>query len=222
MDTHLFLFGSGPPFLSSLAKHFAFLVKDKGRLCSVLFISRPGWKTYRPNYMRELEQYGFEFVFLSLPATSTYAVIDELRRSEAIIIGGGVTDRYIDEIVETSIGGEIKRLFYEGKPVAGFSAGALISMEESILSPQDNDEQIMKRRDGLGLMVNTALAVHYSEWGEEAHLLKMTNCFKKKNNYGIDERTGIYVQNNVIQAVEGIGGVYEVRGGQISLVKCQK
>ncbi|WP_169871305.1 hypothetical protein [Shouchella patagoniensis] len=38
--------------------------------------------------------------FLSLPATSTYAVIDELRRSEAIIIGGGVTDRYIDEIVE--------------------------------------------------------------------------------------------------------------------------
>ncbi len=66
-------------------------------------------------------------------------------------------------------------------------------MEESILSPQDNDEQVMKHRDGLGLMVNTALAVHYSEWGEEAHLLKMTNCFKKKNNYGIDERTGIYM-----------------------------
>lgn len=176
---------------------------------------------YRLNYMRELEQYGFEFVFLPLPVTLTREVLDELQKSEAIIIGGGVTDRYIDEIVETSIGEEIKRLFKEGKPVAGFSAGALLSMEESILSPRDNDEHIMKRRKGLGLMGNTAVAVHYSEWEEEAHLLEVATRFKKKNNYGIDERTGMYVRNDVIQAIEG-RGVYEVKDGQIGLVECEK
>lgn len=42
MDTHLFLFGGGPPFMSGLAKHFASLVGDKGRRCSVLFIGRQG------------------------------------------------------------------------------------------------------------------------------------------------------------------------------------
>lgn len=211
-NTHFYLFGGGPPFTPKLAEAFS---KQAHRpVCTFLVMNRPGWEEYRPIYAKKLEANGLICQFLPLGATAIEGVTDQLAQSGAIVIGGGNTERYIDEIVETAIGEKIKECFLKGVPVAGFSAGALLSMEDSLLSPKDNASSKLMKRRGLGLVKNTAFAVHFSEWNEEEHLRNLASNYSKKHNYGVDEQTGLYLMNGMPMKVEG-RGVYTVIHNQI-------
>ncbi|MBW8351122.1 Type 1 glutamine amidotransferase-like domain-containing protein [Bacillus sp. IITD106] len=206
MDKHLFLFGGGPPFTENMAKLFVNKTTHFKGSVSILFVERDGWEDYMPVYTQELEKWGIHnFHYLPLPSTPIEKVINCLTNSSGIIIGGGDTNLYADYIVETDISNIIKGRYNQGIPVAGFSAGALISPELCIISPKDNDQNEFQQRRGLGLLSNILIAVHFTEWNDEQHLRKAASQFSNHINYGIDERTGMYFFNGKLEDAEGEG-----------------
>ncbi|MGM7681306.1 Type 1 glutamine amidotransferase-like domain-containing protein [Cytobacillus sp. Hm23] len=209
MEKHLFLFGGSPPFTLKMAKQFVTNVTSNAPV-SILFIERDGWEQYMPKYTQSLEELGLDqFYFLPLPSTPIQKVVDCLKNSSGIIIGGGNTNLYADYIVETAISNTIKESYELGIPIAGFSAGALISPELCIISPKDNEHNEFQYRKGLGLISDVLLAVHFSQWNDEAHLRNAANKFTNHINYGIDENTCVYLLNGYLESIEG-NGVYSL------------
>ena len=215
MDTHLFLFGSGPPFTCNMAKQFVMKASPRNTPVSILFVEREGWEQYMATYTQKLEELGLtDFYYLPLPTTPMEKVIDCLKNSSGIIIGGGNTNLYADYIVDTAISGVLKERYEAGIPVAGFSAGALICPEHCIISPKDNEQNETQYRNGLGLIAEVLIAVHFSEWNDENHLRNAVNKFKGYRNYGIDESTCVYLLNGYLEAIEG-NGVYYIENNCI-------
>lgn len=211
MNTHLFLFGGAPPFTTKMAKNFVKIASRSDGPVSILFIEREGWEKYMSRYTCELEDFGLkDFDYLPLPSTPIEKVQNCLRNSSGIMIGGGNTNVYADYIVETPISTVIQEKYEEGTPIAGFSAGALISPEICIISAKDNDQNVFQSRKGLGLLSDVSIAVHFSQWNDEAHLRHAVKQFKHLYNYGIDENTGVYLRNGQIEATEG-DGVYRIK-----------
>lgn len=215
MDRHLFLFGGGPPFTNKMAKKFSELVSVRTGKISLLIIDRPNWKEYIPKYTKLLMENGITgFQCIPLPTISEKEAAELLENSAGIIIGGGNTEHYAKYIVETSISRTLKEKFSVGVPIAGFSAGALICMEHCIISANDNEDQVFKWQIGLGLLKNTVIAVHFSEWMDESHLRKAVNKFQRHVHFGIDEGTGMYFYNNRLMAVEG-NNVYQINNNRL-------
>ncbi|WP_260445592.1 Type 1 glutamine amidotransferase-like domain-containing protein [Metabacillus elymi] len=206
---HLFLFGGSPPFTLNMAKQFVIKASTNDSV-SILFVERDGWEQYMPRYTQALEDLGLNgFYYLPLPSTPIEKVVDCLKNSSGIIIGGGDTNLYADYIVETSISNTIKERYDLGIPVAGFSAGALISPEFCIISPKDNEQNEFQFRKGLGLISDVLIAVHFTQWNDETHLRNSVNKFNNHLNYGIDENTCVYFLNGHLESIEG-KGVYSL------------
>ncbi|MBM7620011.1 cyanophycinase [Bacillus tianshenii] len=213
MNRHLFLFGGGPPFTGDMAKQFATKALAGGSPVSILFVEREGWEEYMHWYTQELERFGVsEFNYLPLPSTPIEVVFERVKNSSGIVIGGGDTNLYADYIVDTPISQAIKERYEAGIPVAGFSAGALISPEVCVISPKDNEQNEYQSRKGLGLATDVVVAVHFSEWEDEDHLRNAVSKYKESMNYGIDENTGVYLLDGELEAMEG-NGVYTVEDG---------
>ncbi|MCQ6557140.1 Type 1 glutamine amidotransferase-like domain-containing protein [Paenibacillus mendelii] len=127
-DRHLFLFGGGAPFNASLGEKFAALSTNGSSKAAILFIEQDGWKEYMPKYTDLLEQHGVtDFTYFPLTSSPSIEFIGQLRSASGIIISGGDTELYRDYIVDTKVGQIIKEMYAEGIPVAGFSAGSLIT-----------------------------------------------------------------------------------------------
>ena len=219
MDKHLFLFGGNPPFTLNMAKQFVIKASTTNAPASILFIERNGWEQYMPKYTQALEELGLnEFYYLPLPSTPIEKVVNCLKNSSGIIIGGGNTNLYADYIVETTISNTIKERYELGIPNAGFSAGALISPEHCIISPKDNEQNEFQSRKGLGLISNVLIAVHFSQWNDETHLRNVVNKFNNHLNYGIDENACVYFLNGYLESIEG-NGVYSLENGIIRKIK---
>lgn len=209
MDKHLFLFGGGPPFTPNMVKRFL-AAKKSSEPVAILFVERDGWEEYMSNYTNELIDFGLkDFHVIPLPSTPIDEVISCVTNSSGIIINGGDTNLYADYIVDTPIAAAIKECYESGIPVAGFSAGALISPKVCIISPKDNDQNEFQQRKGLGLISNVVIAVHFTQWNDKDHLQESVNKYNDYTNYGIDEDTGIYLVNGGLEAIEGYG-VYQV------------
>ncbi|MET3695893.1 cyanophycinase [Bacillus oleivorans] len=213
MDRHLYLFGGGPPFTKNMAKQFTQISLKLNQPVSILFVERDGWEQYMPKYTQALEELGLnDFYFLPLPTTPIKEVIQCLTHSSGIIIGGGNTNLYADYIVESTISNKIKECYERGIPVAGFSAGALISPELCIISPKDNEWNEFQQRKGIGLISETVIAVHFSQWDDEDHLRKAASKYSHYKNYGIDEETGLYFLNGCLEDMDG-NSVYRLEKG---------
>ncbi|MUK90540.1 peptidase S51 dipeptidase E [Ornithinibacillus sp. L9] len=217
MVKHLFLFGGVPPFTCRMAKEFAKLVeRSKNPSVTILTVEREGWEDYIPNYTQLLKKEGIHrFHLCPLPSTPIVEVMDHVRSSSGIIIGGGNTNRYADYIVDTPIAKVIVERHEQGIPVAGFSAGALISPNQCVISAKDNDSKVYQEREGLGLLSNVLIAVHFSQWHEEQHLRDAVQQHRRFRNYGIDEHTCAYFVNEELRGVEG-EGVYTIQGQQLN------
>lgn len=215
MDRHLFLFGGSPPFTLNMAKRFVIKASKRKKTVSILFVEREGWEQYMPRYTQALVDLGLnKFNYLPLPSTPIEYVNTCIKNSSGIIIGGGNTNLYADYIVDTTISNTIKECYEMGTPVAGFSAGALISPEHCIISPKDNEQNEFQHRKGLGLISNVLIAVHFTQWNDDIHLRNAACKFDNYINYGIDENTCVYFRNGQLKAIEG-NGVYCLENGLI-------
>jgi len=203
MKKHLFLFGGSPPFGPKLGKLFASYAQGPNGKVAILFLERDGWQHYMPRYTSILAKNKLtNFLFLALP-TSDSSMIEELRSCTGIIIGGGETINYHKEIIGTILGQLIKEMYDQVIPVAGFSAGALISPLHCIIPPIDNPFNKHLFLDGLGLLQEYVISVHYSRWNEEKNLKTAVDRLPVSGGIGIDDDEGLYFENETLINSEG-------------------
>ncbi|WP_235560939.1 Type 1 glutamine amidotransferase-like domain-containing protein [Bacillus sp. FJAT-28004] len=129
--------------------------------------------------------------------------MEQLHSATGIIISGGDTELYQEYIVGTKIGAIIKTLYLEGVPVAGFSAGALISPNICVIPPIDNRANEHLFLQGLGLINHCVISAHFSKWDEEKNLLAALAKTNLSLGYGIDDASGIYFKNERISETAG-------------------
>ncbi|MFD1848463.1 Type 1 glutamine amidotransferase-like domain-containing protein [Oceanobacillus bengalensis] len=201
---HLFLFGGSPPFTEKLGRKFSKLTrKQKGKV-AILFLEREGWLAYMPKYTKELEKHGLkDFIYVALTPNPSKDMLEQLSTCTGIIIGGGDTERYRDFIVNTIVGARIQEMYEQGVPVAGFSAGALISPVHCVIPPVDNTRGEHLFLHGLGLVLDCVISVHFSKWGEEENLRKAVLKTNVSIGYGIDDDAGVYFENGKLTETEG-------------------
>lgn len=203
-NRHLFLFGGSPPFTSTLGRVFANVSLNKEANIAILFLERDGWETYMKKYTNVLEENNIkEFVYLPLNTTSKHTVVKMLKKCTGIIIGGGETEVYRNYIVDTEIGDLIKKRYDEGTPVAGFSAGALISPANCVISPIDNSKREHLFLSGLGLIKNCIVSVHFTKWNEEKNIKAALKTLNIPLGYGIDDGVGLYFENEFLSEADG-------------------
>lgn len=80
-------------------------------------------------------------------------------------------------------------------PIAGFSAGALISPETCVIPPIDNRRNEHLFLKGLGLIKNCVMSVHFSQWKEEENLKLAIEEVQVPIGYGIDDEGCLYFKN---------------------------
>jgi cyanophycinase len=198
-STHLFLFGSGPPFTNQLSTEFSRLV-GSGEV-AVLYLEREGSESYLPKYWEKIDT--VEVYCLPLKDSYEPHELDRFEACKGVIIGGGNTEKYRDYIVDTELGDLLLNLFTGGKPIAGFSAGALISPKICAISPKDNKKGVPLFEKGLGLTDELIVAAHYLEWEEEQYLKEAISKTDAPIGLGIAERSGVYLKNNKLTSSEG-------------------
>lgn len=208
---HLFLQGGNPPFEAQFGAKFADLsLKDKGKV-AILLVEREGWEKYLPQYTDPLKGNGVkDFFYLLLTPKASKEDIDELQTCTGIIIGGGDTERYREYIVDTALGAVIKERYRQGIPIAGFSAGTLISPEVCVIPPIDNAKNEHLFLEGLGLLRDCVVSVHYTFWEEEENLKAAIAKTGAATGYGIDDEAGVYFENEQLASIEG-GEVYKLQ-----------
>ncbi|WP_112180449.1 Type 1 glutamine amidotransferase-like domain-containing protein [Paraliobacillus zengyii] len=201
---HLFLFGGSPPFGKKLGIKFTDVAMQGGGKVAVLFLERDGWENYIPKYTTVLEENGIDdFVYLPLNSKPEDNTLEVLSSCTGIIIGGGETELYRNYIVDNRIGKLIKELYQQGVPVAGFSAGALISPENCVIPPIDNSQNKHLFLKGLGLIKDCVISVHYTKWEEEENLKAALIKLNATIGYGIDDDAALYFVNESVLETEG-------------------
>lgn len=201
----LFLFGASPPLTPSLCEIFISCLKGTGPI-ALLYVPREGtsWMSYAPVLTGPLEAHGkTDFFHFPLSGHPTAAQLATLKQSAGIIIAGGETERYQQFIVHTPIGAVIQERYRSGVPVAGFSAGALLAPDECRIPAIDQRDGRDLVLEGLGLLSDAVLSVHYDAWDEAANLHQAFTMTESQSGYGLPERTGIYLKNNQLVQQEG-------------------
>ncbi|UOQ95256.1 Type 1 glutamine amidotransferase-like domain-containing protein [Halobacillus shinanisalinarum] len=205
VDTHLFLFGGGPPMTEQLAGLFVDILKNTRGTITVLYIEREGSEAYLPNYTRLLKEYAPRLNIYHLPIDNQYTTdqLNKVKRSTGILIGGGSTSAYHKYIVTSELAAIIQERFKAGVPVAGFSAGALIAPRHCVISPKDNIQEITLYKKGLGLLQRGVISAHYLKWQEQKQLKNVLHETKEIYGYGIADQSGIYFKNQQLTTIEG-------------------
>ncbi|MGE6555407.1 Type 1 glutamine amidotransferase-like domain-containing protein [Exiguobacterium artemiae] len=204
VNQHLFLFGGGPPFTPGLCQTFVSCLNGTGPV-ALLYVPRPGssWSDYAPIYTEMLTACGATaFFHLPLSASPTDDQLEQLSTCAGIIISGGETERYQQFIVQTPIGAIIQERFQHGVPVAGFSAGALLTPGKCRIPAIDQRAGKALVLEGLGLM-DAVISVHYDTWQEETNLLQAFEATQSRFGYGLSEQTGIHLQDGQLIQQEG-------------------
>lgn len=205
MDQQLFLFGGGPPFTPMLCEQFVSCLDQSGPV-ALLYVPRPdsSWADYAPIYTNALTANGAtDFFHFPLSARPTSEQLEQLAGSAGIIISGGETERYQQFIVGTPIGAIIQERFQHGVPVAGFSAGALLTPDECRIPAIDQRNGQALVLKGLGLLADAVISVHYDTWQEETNLSEAFMTTASTFGYGLPEQSGIYLKNGQLMQQEG-------------------
>ncbi|MFC7319524.1 Type 1 glutamine amidotransferase-like domain-containing protein [Halobacillus campisalis] len=204
-DRHLFLFGGGPPMTDQLARNFSQMVGEGPVVILYLKRENVGIEQYSSIFTDSIVKHepNQEFIFLQLKQRYSEEEIECLYKASAVIIGGGDSVKYQQYVVQSEIGEVLKRVYAQGVPLAGHSAGALIVPDTCVISAEDNEERVILFKEGLGLLSNLVLSVHYLEWQEEEHLKQSLEVLNAPEGYGIAEQSGVYMRNEQLETAEG-------------------
>ncbi|WP_339218534.1 cyanophycinase [Paenibacillus sp. FSL W7-1279] len=190
-DRYLFLLG-GNSFQREANRQFIEQAGGSNARIVLCIMNRPGWEEYVPLFQQMWAESGAQDVKVIVPDDDGKLDMEQaeqvLTQATGIFIGGGNTEKYHHYYAT----GRFKELLingYEnGVPIAGNSAGALILPETCLISPLDNEQSVMLFKQGVGLLSNVLISVHYTEWSDQSNLLEGMRTKKVKRGIGIDEQ----------------------------------
>jgi cyanophycinase len=204
--THLFLLG-GTPAYKVYADEFVAAAGGRNAVMVVLAQTRVGWERYKveitqPWIDREVSRY--------VPVTPDEdGVLDKesaslvLQNATGILICGGNTPTYHKLFASEPLRSIIRQKHQAGVPVAGISAGALISLEICQLTPNETKEDELRIVQGLSLAQDFVIGVHFTEWTALPEVLEVMSKTKTKIGFGIDEPACVVCEDGKFARVLG-------------------
>lgn len=216
MSALLFLLGGSPAAYPLYANEFVSAAGGKHATMAVLAQSQSGWEKYKEEITRPWVERGVSRFLPIVPGT--HGTLDlpsaqrALQEASGIFIGGGNTPTYQRLFATDPLKSLIRQRHQAGIPVAGISAGALISMEICQLVQEETGKAALELVPGLGLTGGFILGVHFSEWNALAETLEVMRQSKTYLAYGIDEPAYIVCQDGLFSHTQG-QAIHRIRMG---------
>lgn len=123
------------------------------------------------------------------------SVKEKIKNSNIIFFTGGLPDKMMKRLKEFDLIKDIEN--YSGI-VMGCSAGAMIQIAEYHITP-DEDYDAFSYNNGLDLIKDFDIEVHYKETDKEKESIKRVIKEKLKNIYAMKNNGGIIVNNNKVE-----------------------
>lgn len=141
-----------------------------------------------------------------------------LEDSTCVFFVGGDQLRISSILGGTEVHKLLRKLYHEGRVIAGTSAGA--SMMSEIMVVEGKDEEAprkctLKMAPGMGLLEGVIIDQHFNQRGRIGRLLAAVAQNPSVLGIGIDEDTAMIVNENLEFIVEGSGVVTVVDGRDI-------
>jgi cyanophycinase len=142
--------------------------------------------------------------------------VTSLGDADGLLVCGGLTPAYADALAP--VAADLRAWLAEGRPYAGFSAGAAIAADHSIVGgwrqgnvpicPEDSGEDLDQVTvvPGLGLLP-LAVDVHAAQWGTLPRLLSAVRSGMVPAGIALDENTAIVVDAG-LATVRGLGAAH--------------
>jgi cyanophycinase len=187
--TILFLLGSGKAFEITAEEFVPAAGGSKASIVLLLYSNNDKTPKYVAEYAAPWLKRGVVRYDVVMPDVSGVLDIEAARRkissATGIFIGGGTTERYRELFATAPLAQLIRDRYELGVPVAGCSAGAMITTDHC---PHYNDaEELDGFRPGLGLLRDIMIGVHFSERGVRRFLLAEMKLAGVRQGLGIDE-----------------------------------
>jgi cyanophycinase len=211
-NRYLFLLGGNTSLYEA---HEAFIEKAGGRDAKIalLITYSANYEKYLPHYEKPWDKLGIKDYSIIMPDKDGYLdnkkVEQTLDQASGIFIGGGHTPAYLCHFAMSPMKELIKEKYESGIPVAGCSAGALISLQQSFISPEEIEGNQIQLFEGIGLLNEVLIGVHYSEENQQPYLNEAMNRLSIKTGYGIDENACVVFKNEKHELNIG-NGVHKV------------
>lgn len=147
------------------------------------------------------------------------ANVELIRESSLIFFTGGDQLRITSLIGGTPIYDALKEVCNKGTFIVGTSAGASVMSDTMIVQGTDEDSPrkcTLKMAPGFGLIKDVIIDQHFAQRGRIGRLLTGIAQNPEVLGIGIDENTGIIVNQSGIIEVIGEGAVYFIDGSTIT------
>lgn len=187
----------------------------KGQLCIVSVASTIGdqlWESYRTVFKNLGVKHLTHLDVLNRTHKIDEKAFKAVKDATAIFFTGGDQLKITSELGGTIIQDRIFEIYSHGGTIAGTSAGASVMGDTMMISGQsDASFRIgsgLTMAMGLGLVKDVLIDQHFAERGRIGRLLGATAHNPKYLGIGIDEDTGIVLEDGVRFDVIGSGAVY--------------
>jgi len=169
VQRRLFLIGGTEgDILDVVAEEFVPAAGRRAARIALLMAGGEGWARYVPRYVEPWRKYGATQHSIVVPGDDGTldlpSALSALEDATGIFIAGGRTAIYHALYASEPVRSLIRERHAAGVPVAGLSAGALISPEVCLLRPTPkNPDQELRIDDGLGLISGLVVEVHFDD-----------------------------------------------------------
>jgi cyanophycinase len=201
-DRYLFLLGGNTSLFKA---HEAFIAKAGGSNAKIalLIMYSPNWEKYLPHYEKPWNDIGINNYSLIMPDENGNLDINQAKEildsSTGIFIGGGHTPTYHKYFVTSAMKDLIKEKYDSGIPIAGCSAGALISLRHSFIAPDETKTSDIQSIEGIGLLHDVLIGVHYTENNQQSYLAEAMKRLSINTGLGIDENACAVFKNECLE-----------------------
>ncbi|OME89712.1 MULTISPECIES: cyanophycinase [Paenibacillus] len=204
-DRYLYLLG-GHSFQKETNRQFVEQAGGSNARIVLCIMNRPGWEEYVPLFQQMWTESGARDMQVIVPDEDGILDMEQaeqvLSQATGIFIGGGNTEKYHHYYATGRFKDLLINCYENGVPIAGNSAGALILPEICLISPLDNEQSVMLFKQGVGLLSNVLISVHYTEWSDQSNLLEGMRTKKVKRGIGIDEQAcAVFINGQLAYAL---------------------
>jgi cyanophycinase len=208
----LFLIGGSGAY-DAVAEAFIPAAGGADSKIAVLLQSDEGWAKHRPEYVQPWTRRGVSQCYPIVPdedgTLDLEAASATLRDATGIFIGGGHTPTYHRLYATGPIRSVIRERYHDNVPVAGVSAGALIALENCVLTPDETGDARLNIVAGWGLVSDLIIGVHFTERNDLPNVLAAMAQTRTKTALGIDEPACAVFEDGQFKGTLG-QSVYEI------------
>lgn len=208
----LFLLGGSAAF-DVVAEEFVPAAGGRDAIIALLMQGGHGWEKYVPEYVQPWMRRGVSRFYPIAPDENGTLALDvlsaKLREVTGIFIGGGHTPTYHRLYAKEPIRSILRESYHGGVPIAGVSAGALTAPEICVLPPDETDDGSLQIVDGLALVNDIIVGVHFTERNVLPSVLEAMARTRTRTGWGIDEPACAVFEDGQLKGALG-RSVYEI------------